>query len=60
MKLSQQFLSTLDSSVGSLILHSFRRSNENLLILVHIYMDDITFGSTDQVMVDDFANHMTS
>ena len=38
----------------------FRRSNNKHLMLVHIYVDDIIFGSTNQVMVDNFAKLMTT
>lgn len=38
----------------------FRRSSEKHLMLLQIYVDDIIFGLTDQVMVDDFTKLMMS
>lgn len=34
----------------------FRQVTGKHLMLMQIYVDDIIFGSTDQGMVDDFAN----
>ena len=36
----------------------FRRTNQKHLMLIQVYVDDIIFGSTDLVMVADFAKLM--
>ncbi|GKA73800.1 retrovirus-related pol polyprotein from transposon TNT 1-94 [Tanacetum coccineum] len=38
----------------------FTRQAGNELLLVHIYVDDIIFASTNTAMCNEFANHMTT
>ena len=36
----------------------FRRTNQKYLMLIQVYVGDIIFGSTDPIMVADFAKLM--
>lgn len=54
------FLKSFGFQRGILNPMLFRRSNGKDLMLVRVYVDDIIFGSTDLMMVADFAKLMVS
>ena len=54
------FLMKNDYKRGTVDKTLFNRTKGNHLIIVQIYVDDILFGATNQVLCDEFANLMQS
>ena len=52
------FLLENDFTRGSVDTTLFTKKDEENLLIIQIYVDDIVFGSTSQVKVDEFVDHM--